>query len=106
MTGWRITVSPEAREDIRGIHTYIASVLLSPEAAKSVIDRILKSIATLDNFPHRYALYEREPWHSRGLRKMSVGNYLVFYLTAEETNTVIVLRVFYAGRNIEKCLEE
>ncbi len=37
---------------------------------------------------------------------MTVGNYSVFYAANEESKNVIVLRVFYCGRNIEKCLND
>ncbi len=106
MKKWNINVTPEFRNDIRNIYTYISVELLEPESAKNVTDRLLKAVGSLSELPLRYPLYEKEPWHSRGLRKMSVGNYVVFYLTNEESSTVIVLHVFYAGRNIEKCLEE
>lgn len=104
MKKWNIKVTPEFRDDLRNIHAYISGELLEPASAKNVADRILKAVASLSELPLRYPLYEKEPWHSRGLRKMSEGNYVVFYLTNEETSTVIVLHVFYAGRNIEKCL--
>ena len=106
MKKWNITVTPEFRDDIRSIHSYISNELLEPASAKNVTDRILKAVSSLSELPMRYPLYEKEPWHSRGLRKMSVGNYVVFYLSNEESGTVIVLHVFYAGRNIEQCLDE
>ncbi len=105
MKKWSITVTPEFGDDLRGIHAYISNTLLEPVIAKNLVDRILKAIGKLTDLPLRYPVYEKEPWQSRGLRKMSVGNYMVFYLTNEETGTVIVLHVFYAGRDIEKCLE-
>ena len=105
MKRWNITVTPEFRDDVRNIYSYIANELLEPASAKNVADRILKAVASLSELPLRYPLYEKEPWQSRGLRKLTVGNYIVFYLANEETGTVIVLHVFYAGRNVEKCLE-
>lgn len=105
MKRWNINVTPEFRYDIHKIFAYISGELLEPERAKNVIDCILKAVRPLSEFPLCYPLYEKEPWHGRGLRKMSVGNYIVFYLTNEASITVIVLHVFYAGRNIEKCLE-
>lgn len=105
MKRWNITVTPELRDDVRNIYSYIANELLEPASAKNVADRILKAVASLSELPLRYPLYEKEPWQRRGLRKLTVGNYIVFYLANEETGTVIVLHVFYAGRNIEKCLE-
>ncbi len=105
MTAWNVTVAPEFGDDLRGIHSHIANVLLEPVAAKRVADRILKAVQELKHFPLRHPLYEKEPWHSRDLRKMPVGNYLVFYLADEKLFSVVVLRVFYAGRDIQKCLE-
>ena len=106
MKKWNVTVAPEFGDDLRNIHSYISNTLLEPAIAKNLIDRILKAVGTLGELPLRYPLYEKKPWQSRGLRKMSVGNYVVFYLANEESGNVIVLHVFYAGRNIEKCLEE
>ncbi len=106
MKKWNVTVTPEFRDDIRNIHAYISNELLESASAKNVVDRLLKAVGELSELPLRYPLYEKEPWYSRGLRKMSVGNYLVFYLTSEETSTVIILHAFYAGRNIEKCLDD
>ncbi len=106
MNAWNVTVAPEFGDDLRGIHSYIANVLLEPMTAKSVADRILKAVQELNHFPLRHPLYEKEPWHSRNLRKMPIGNYLVFYLANEKNFSVLVLRVFYAGRDIQKRLEK
>lgn len=106
MKKWNVTVTPEFREDIRNIYSYISNDLLEPASAKIIADRILKAVGSLSELPQRFPFYDKEPWHSRGLRKMSVGNYVIFYIADDETSTVIVLHVFYAGRNIEKCLDD
>ena len=106
MKKWTVTVTPEFGEDIRGIHSYVTNTLLEPTVAKNLIDRILKAVGELSELPLRYPVYEKERWKTRGLRKMNVGNYIVFYLTNEKANTVIVLHVFYAGRSIEKYLDD
>ncbi len=105
MKKWTVTVTPEFGDDIRNIHSYISNTLLEPMIAKNLIDRVLRAVGELSEFPLRYPVYEKEPWKGRGLRKMPIGNYLVFYLASEDTHTVIVLHAFYAGRNIEKCLD-
>lgn len=43
---------------------------------------------------------------SRGLRVLPVDNYVLFYIPNEENKVVIVVRVLYGGRNIEKELKE
>ena len=54
----------------------------------------------------RFKLYEDEPWKSKGLRFVPVDNYLIFYLPIDETNTVSIVRIIYAGRDMNKQLQE
>ena len=56
--------------------------------------------------PMRHKLYEEEPWHSHGLRVLSVDNYLVFYLPAKKNATVSIIRIMYDGRDIDKNLND
>lgn len=55
----------------------------------------------LEEFPHKFRAYDKEPWHSRGMRVMPVDNYLVFYVPDDEAWTVTVLRVLYDGRDAD-----
>ena len=54
--------------------------------------------------PERYRKYEKEPWKSRGLRILPIDNYLVFYTTNIDIKVVTILRVMYAGRDIDNQL--
>ena len=54
--------------------------------------------------PERYRKYEKEPWKSRGLRILPIDNYLVFYTTNTDIKVVTILRVMYAGRDIDNQL--
>ena len=64
-------------------------------------ERIMTAIRKLDTMPNRNRLYEEEPWYSRGLRFFPVDNYLVFYKTDDETETVYVVRIMYGGRDVQ-----
>ena len=66
----------------------------------------MTAIRKLDTMPNRTRLYEEEPWHSRGLRFFPVDNYLVFYKTDDETETVYVVRIMYGGRDVHKQLSQ
>ena len=101
---WRIVITPEASLEIRGIYDYIASVLLVPKTAKKQVAKIIKALESLSEMPHRNPLYDKKPWKSRGLRKLVIDNFLAFYLTNDKTSEVVVLRIFYGGRNIEELL--
>ena len=101
---FEIVISEQADFDLRGIFEYIAYELQSPQNASGQLDRLEKSILGLKEMPERYREYEKEPWHSRGLRMMPVDNYVVFYISDKDTQQVTVVRVMYAGRNVEEQL--
>ena len=101
---FEIVISEQADFDLRGIFEYIAYELQSPQNASGQLDRLEKSILSLEKMSERYRKYEKEPWHSRGLRMMPVDNYVVFYISDKDTQQVTVIRVMYAGRNIEEQL--
>lgn len=54
----------------------------------------------------RQQLYGEELWHSRGIRFLSVDNYLIFYLLEEPQNTVNIVRIMYGGREVRRQLSE
>lgn len=86
------------------IFEYIAFELQSVQNAAGQLDRLEESINRLDQMPDRYRAYEKEPWHSRGLRVMPVDNYLVFYIPDHDARVVNILRVMYGGRDIDTQL--
>lgn len=106
MHEWKVVLTPEFKQEFRNIYAYIAEVLLVPETAKKQVGRILDEVEKLNVMPQKFALVEKEPWHSRGLRKLIVDNYIVFYMPNEKTSEVIVFHVFYGGRNIDDLLDK
>ena len=102
----KIVYTHTARQDLRDIYEYIAYTLLVPDTARSLTDRIMADIRSLEKFPERNPLYKDEPWYSQGVRFLPVKNYLVFYTVKNETETVSIARIMYGGRDIGKQLEE
>lgn len=103
---YTVYISDEAAEDLQKIYRYIRYELLSPIAAEQVLDELQSEISDLDTMPRRYRRYASEPWKSRGLRQMPVGNFVVFYIPDEEHLSVNIIRVMYGGRDIEKELQK
>ena len=101
MISYEVRMSNHANYDIKSIYEYIAFELLSPENAVGQVIRLEESILNLDTLPERFKEYDKEPWKSRGLRIMPVDNYLVFYIPDKEKRQVVVIRVMYAGRNVD-----
>ena len=109
MRQYTVAYTERAEEDLRGIHEYIAGILLAPVAAGKQSSRILNAIAGLDQMPERFRLYDNEPWHSKGLRVMPTGNYLVFYVSVESPSEpkglVSIIRIIYGGRDVDEELK-
>lgn len=97
---FQINITRQAEDDLRNVFEYIAYELQSVQNAAGQLGRLEKAIFSLDQMPMRYRAYEKEPWHSRGLRVMPVDNYLVFYIPYPDTLTVEIIRVMYGGRDI------
>jgi toxin ParE1/3/4 len=58
----------------------------------------------LDNMPFRHPLVHDETFAARGLQKMPVENYLVFYVADEPKKEVHVLRILYHRREWQNLL--
>ncbi len=106
MSEWTVVYTEQAERDLRSIFEYIAFSLLETEIAKNKVRRIMDAVAKLNEMPRRYHLYEKEPWHSKGLRVLPIDNYLVFYLPVEAKTMVAVIRIMYGGRDIEEQLRQ
>lgn len=106
MKVWKVIYTEQAERDLRGIYEYIAFSLLESNIAKNQTRRIMDATAKLTEMPLRFPLYEKEPWHSKGLRVIPVDKYLAFYLPVEDRGTVAVIRIMYGSRNIEEQLHQ
>ena len=103
---YEVTTTDQADADLRGIYEYIAFELLSPDNAAGQLERLEEHIIELEEFPEKFRPYEKEPWHSRGLRVLPVDNYLVFYIPDRAAGIVTVIRVMYAGRDVDSQLKD
>lgn len=101
---WQVLYTKRANEDLQNIYRYIAEELKVPETAQKLTIKILDQIDTLNEMPKRNPLYDKEPWKSRGLRKLIIDNFIAFYLTNERQNQVIILAIMYGGRDIGKLI--
>lgn len=103
MKRYVVEITDEALTDMEQLYNHIAYVLQAPENAMGQYNRIADEILKLDILPERFCIMDSEPEHSRGLRKMPVDNYSVFYVIRE--NRVIVTDVLYSASDIERRLK-
>lgn len=104
--GYKVVYSPQAMEDMKDIYAYIAWELHEPDIATAQVNRIREEVRSLDFMPLRYSLVDWEPWRSKGVHKVSVNNFVVFYTADADDMIVTILRIIYGGRDIARLANE
>ena len=104
MTEYKIIITPEAEDDLDRLFAYIAFELKAPETAFNYVSDIRSELSTLSNAPKRFRIVDKEPWHSRGLRRMNARNFAVFFIVIEKEDAVYVQNVIYQKRDLPKVL--
>ena len=102
MTHYKTHITDEVLNDMESIYEYIAEELLAPDTAMGQYNRIADTIETLDQMPEHIKLMKSEPERTRGLRRLIVDNYAVFFIIADDV--VIVTNVLYGASDIENRL--
>ncbi len=101
---WQVNYTDHALQDLQSIFDYISLILFEPRIAVKQTERIMDAADSLEHMPFRHHLYDKEPWHSKGLRVLTVDNYLVFYLPDEMKKHITIIRIMYGKRDINKHL--
>lgn len=96
---YEVKLTAQAIGQIEETVQYISKILLEPETARKWADALQCEIGKLDSMPSRYPLTEEKPWREKGIRKMPVKNFLVYYLIHEEKKVVWITAVIYGRRD-------
>lgn len=103
---YKVKITPYALRQMQEIVRYISSTLQSQENAARWLDTIEKEIASLSSMPARISLTEEEPWHSQGIHKTVVKNFLVYFWIDTDNFLVWITAVVYGRRNQRQQLEQ
>jgi plasmid stabilization system protein ParE len=98
---YRIVFTPEARDQLDHLHSYIASAS-DAEIALRFADGILDHIATLSEFPQRGT--PRDDLRP-GMRTLAWRRRVTIAFVVEESD-VVVIGIFYGGRDLATLLRE
>ncbi len=99
MNMYSVLLTKDAEQDMQDIYDYIAEILQSPLDAAHQYNRLADAIEKLDMFPERCPCVKFEPERTKGIRRLIVDNYSVFYRIKDDE--VIVLNVFYSASDFE-----
>ena len=96
---YEVKITKQAQEHIRDIFDYIVNELLATGAANNLMDKMHKTIASLNQNPKRFQLIDEEPWKNMGIRKVVVNHFLVYYWIDEENMKVQIIAVMSERRD-------
>ncbi len=104
MAEYRLVITVPALEDINSIHAYIAGKLNNPSAAQKISDKIFSSASSLTLLPKRYRV-RRKDRKGQEIRYMPSDNFMIMYCVDDASHTVSIIRVAYAGRDIDSIFQ-
>lgn len=99
MDKYKIEITKPAENDLRSIGIYISKELLEPDTAKKVVAKIGEAIMKLEELPLRNSLVSDERLSTKGIRRIIIDNYIVFYIANEENRLVTIVRIQYNRRD-------
>ena len=105
MNRYEIILTPDAEADLREIKDYIAETLQVPEVALNYIRSLRKEMEKLSYMADSMPPVEHEPWHTRGVRKITFKNFYIYYRPDAASGKVYVLNLIYARRDQLKALK-
>jgi plasmid stabilization system protein ParE len=96
---YSVVVSQTAKKDIEGIFKHIKDTFFAPDTAQKLIQRIHSAIVALSSQPESHALLDDDFLARKGIRRVLVDNYTIFFRVNHLTTTVSVIRVLYSRRD-------
>ena len=96
---YNVKITSQAEEQIQEIIHYITYDLKTPDAALHLLDALENSFVSLTHFPQRVALMDEEPWHTNGIHRLPVKNFLVYFWIDEDKMTVQITAIIYEKRD-------
>ena len=96
---YKVKITKQAKYYIKKICDYITIDLESPETAKRLLSTFKEEIKSLAFMPARIKLTDEEPWRSKGIHRMKVKNYYIYFWINEIKKKVYITSVVFTRRN-------
>ena len=102
---YKLEYLPVALHDMSEISEYISKELKNPQAAVKLTEKFIESTEALRKFPYANQVYQPIRPLKYEYRRAVIVNYLLFYRVNEEAKEVIVARVIYGKRHLERQIK-
>jgi toxin ParE1/3/4 len=90
--GFKVLITDSALNDLREIVEFVAKD--DPRAAERLGEKLIARALSLGNFPERHAYHDER----RGIRKMVLSPYLIFYTSDPGAEIVNILHFWHGAR--------
>lgn len=95
---YQVQISKKAEKDLKRIYEYITFTMLSPKEASAILEKLENAIKKLNHLPKRYRLYGDGEWKEKGIRRMQMDKFAIFYHVEDSEKIVTILSVDYQGK--------
>jgi plasmid stabilization system protein ParE len=100
MAGYKVLWTDAAKSDLMDIHWYYAKQALVPLVGKRLAEKIRKEGNALTHGPHYAAAYDEK----RGLRRIFVSSYHIYFTIDEDRKAVNITQVVHGHRDLPNVL--
>jgi addiction module RelE/StbE family toxin len=98
MANYKVIFQQSAKKDLDDVYLYIAEQALLPKTALKLTENIENEINYYLSYMPFYPLADDKRLARKGVRKMVVKKYLVFFVVDENENTVNVIHIIHGAR--------
>ena len=98
---YSVTVQPDAKIELDEIYAYVAQNLRNPLDASRLVGRLEEAILGLGEMPYRAPLSRDPRFAIQGVRTMTVGRHIVYYIVDDVIQEVSVVHVAHQLRSTE-----
>ncbi len=99
---YKLKISPEAKDDLVEIKSYISQDLCNQQTAENLVSKIINKISGLSEHPGIGAPLSSVVDINTDYRFLVCANYLIFYRCEDEI--VFVSRILYGRRDYTRIL--
>src|SRR5699024_9634483 len=101
---YSVIMLPAAEGDYREILRYLDRRFESPQAIRTLNQRLREALENLRETPRMYAFSTDEVLRQRGYHKFLIGNYVALFQIDETNQVVEIYRIFHGSQNYAKYL--
>jgi plasmid stabilization system protein ParE len=101
---YKILPTERSNSDTDEVFSYLLDTFQSPQAAQSHRKALADAVNLLKGNPYIRPLVKDEKLAAKGLRFITVKNYMLFYRIDEENKTVKLEAFMYSHRNWQAIL--